>query len=542
MPLPIPFDFRNPDYIAVWQWRVDVLQTIRANPDTLDGFKEYYRAYPWEFISHWGSTFDPRLAEIELPTTIPFVLFDRQIEFCKETVQAWKDRQNLIIDKSRDVGASWLAIGLSCTLCLFNEGLSIGFGSRKEEYVDKIGDPKTLFWKARMFMDALPIDFKGNWNSKTNAPHMRIMFPETNCTIIGESGDGIGRGDRKSMYFVDESAHLERPLLVDASLSNTTNCRIDISSANGMANPFAQRRHSGKTRVFTMHWRDDPRKADDYLAYKIDGKVDPVNWYTWISNKLDSPVVIAQEVDINYSASVEGVVIPSSWVQAAIGACEKLGIEATGSIDGALDVADEGIDKNAMGIKRGIELFAIKAWSGKNSDTYYTTQRAFDMADEHNCKVWRYDADGLGAFVRGDSRAINEQRAASGRSQQEISAFRGSGGVVRPENEMVKGRKNKDYFQNYKAQSWWSLRLRFQTTFRAVCEGLTNYDKDDIISISPKIEDLTKLTMELSQPTYSLSTAGKIIIDKKPDGVSSPNHADTVMMLYAPRRSSSLFG
>jgi hypothetical protein len=40
---------------------------------------------------------------------------------------------------------------------------------------------------------------------------------------------------------VDESAFLKRPLLIDAALSQTTRCRIDLSSVNGMNNPFAQK-------------------------------------------------------------------------------------------------------------------------------------------------------------------------------------------------------------------------------------------------------------------------------------------------------------
>lgn len=107
---------------------------------------------------------------------------------------------------------------------------------------------------------------------------------------------------------------------------------------------------------------------------------------------------------------------------------------------------------------------------------------------------------------------------------------------MRPESQMVPGRKNKDYFQNFKAQSWWSLRDKFRITYRAVVEGFTDYQPDDIISINPNIDHLTKLTMELSQPTYKLNTTGKIVIDKKPDNVPSPNLADSVMMLYAPRR------
>ncbi|MDP1260138.1 TerL protein, partial [Klebsiella quasipneumoniae] len=88
---------------------------------------------------------------------------------------------------------------------------------------------------------------------------------------------------------VDESAFLERPELVDASLSATTNCRQDISTPNGNANSFAIRRHSGKIKVFTFHWRDDPRKSQD--------------WYEKQVELLD-PVTVAQEIDIDYNASV----------------------------------------------------------------------------------------------------------------------------------------------------------------------------------------------------------------------------------------------
>jgi hypothetical protein len=42
--------------------------------------------------------------------------------------------------------------------------------------------------------------------------------------------------------------------------------------------------------------------------------------------------------------------------------------------------------------------------------------------------------------------------------------------------------------------------------------------------------------MELSQPTFSINTAGKVLIDKAPDGTRSPNHADAVVIRYAPRK------
>ncbi|MGE9716156.1 TerL protein, partial [Escherichia coli] len=79
-------------------------------------------------------------------------------------------------------------------------------------------------------MSYLPAEFRFGWNRNKDAPHMSIKFPHTNSIISGECGDGIGRGDRVSFYIVDESAFLERPSLIDASLSATTNCRQDIST------------------------------------------------------------------------------------------------------------------------------------------------------------------------------------------------------------------------------------------------------------------------------------------------------------------------
>jgi hypothetical protein len=433
------------------------------------------------------------------------------------------------------MGISWTALALSCTLCLHNEGFVIGFGSRKEDYVDKIGDPKSLFWKARYFMENLPVEFRGGWDVAKHAPHMRIIFPETNSYMTGEAGDGIGRGDRTSIYFVDEAAHLARPQLVEASLSQTTNCRQDISSVSGMANPFAQKRFSGKIEVFTYNWQSDPRKD--------------AAWYEKQKNDLD-PVTFAQEIDIDYQASVEGVVIPSLWINAAIGAADALGIVPTGETFGALDVADQGIDLNAFGTRKGIEIKSLASWSGKGGDILNTVEKMFLLCDDNDCLKVAYDADGLGAGVRGDSRAINDRRKAQNIPEIDVDAFRGSGEVSDPEglvDRRVKkdknGRKNKDFFANYKAQSWWELRRRFQETFRAVEASVKGefyeFDPDEIISLPHDLPQLDKLKIELSQPTYSISTLGKILIDKAPDGTKSPNLADVIMMLFAPKKKKA---
>jgi phage terminase large subunit len=526
MPLPIYFDFKNPDYSKVFQYRFDKLKKIRANPEILPALKLYYSNNIAQFIIDWGMTFDPRNIERGLPAAVPFLLFPRQEEWVNWFIQNWMDREPGITLKNRDQGLSWLTVATASSICLFKKNVVAGFGSRKEEYVDKIGDPKSLFDKARSFISLLPKEFRGSWDRAKHAPHMRIIFPDTGSIITGEAGDNIGRGNRTSFYFVDESAFLERPQLVDASLSATTNCRQDISTPNGQANPFAEKWRQGKIRQFAFQWRDDPRKDD--------------SWYEKQVRTLD-PVTVAQEIDGDFNASVEGVLIPAQWVNAAIDAHKKLGIQPTGAKFGALDIADEGKDLNAFSMRHGVVLQYIESWSGKGSDIYESVEKSFDICDELKLESFFYDADGLGAGAKGDSRKINEKRKENRKSQIKAEAYRGSGGVDDPDGQMVKERTNQDFFANLKAQAWWSLRIRFQNTFRAITKGM-EYNKDEIISIDGSIKELSKLMTELSQVTYTKNGTGKILVDKNPEGTKSPNLADSCVMCYWGKGKSKAWG
>lgn len=527
------FDWRAPNYVPVFQERLDRLQRLRERPEMLPGVFAWYRDHPDDFINDWGVTFDPRNADVGLPSVVPFLLFPKQREWIRWVVERWRSREPGLTEKSRDAGMSWLSVSLAATLCLFHEGFGAGFGSRKAEYVDKLGSPKSLFWKAREFVKRLPPEFTQGWDERRDSVEMLIRFPATGSAITGEAGDGIGRGDRQSIYFVDEAAFLERPQLVDASLSQTTNCRIDVSTPNGMGNSFAQRRFSGRIPVFTFHWRDDPRKDEA--------------WYAKQQAELD-PISLAQEVDLSYTASATGLLIPSAWVQAAIDVDKRLGLEFRGSRRGALDVADEGRDLNAFAHGQGTRVEAVTTWSGKGSDIFATAQRSFEICDDAGLDEFDYDADGLGAGIRGDARVINSNRKRALR----VRPFRGSGAVHRPDDPIPTAnpddrlnrrdaRRNGDYFKNAKAQGWWETRVRFQRTFRAVEAGeLGPYRVDDLICLNGAMPDIGALIMELSQPTYSLDTAGKIVVDKAPEGARSPNRADAVMIFCAPRRGSFL--
>jgi phage terminase large subunit len=537
--LPFKFDFKKPNYIRVFDWRLKQLKKIKNDPSILHGLKKFYKENPAQFITDWGVTSDPRNIERKLPALIPFVLFKKQIDWIDFILDNWKLRNPTITEKSREMGVSWLSVALACTLCLFNDGVVIGFGSRKAEYVDKLGDPKSLFHKAREFLDYLPKEFTGSWDRNKHAPYMLIKFPDTNSMITGESGDSIGRGNRTSLYFPDEAAYLQHPQLIDAALAETTNSRNDISTPNGMANSFARKRHSGKIPVFSFHWRDDPRKDEE--------------WYKKKCNDIDDSVIIAQEVDLNYCASVDNILIPSEWVQAAIDAHIKLGIEIQGERLFGFDIADRGADKYAFTQIKGILIEDCMEWSGAESDILQEVRAMFSYCDERGVKLVKYDSGGIGAGVRGDAAFINSERREKRRSAIDFLAFVGAGEVLNPESPVYEIDESKywrdnqndllngDFFENFKAQSWWDFRKRFQLTYRVV-NGEQGIDPSKLISISSGMENILKLTVELSQPTYARSEkTGKIVVNKTPEGAKSPNIADSAMMGFSRVKRPSMF-
>lgn len=291
----------------------------------------------------------------------------------------------------------------------------------------------------------------------------------------------------------------------------------------------------------------------DSLVRRINYNENP-----FLSDTAMRVIAAAMEEDFDdYLHRYEGVplensdasLIKSSWIEAAVDAHHKLGITASGLRAAALDVADEGEDLNALCDAHGIVVRGVDVWSGRGGDIFATTERAINACASRGISKFWYDSDGLGVGVRGDARVINEGRA----KPVEVVPFRGSAAVIDPtakvpglrpsaERDALE-RTNDDYFANFKAQSWWSLRLRFERTYRAVVHGEV-FDADDLIALDSQMEDLDKLKLELEQPSYKPTGAGKMLIDKQPDGTRSPNRADALMIRFAPqpRARNSIFG
>lgn len=360
--------------------RLKKLEKLRENPgETFPALWRYYSDHPVEFINDWGITYDPRLKN----PIVPFIMYPKQEEYILWLYDKWLNRKDGLCEKSRDAGATWLSAAFSVWLWLFHEGQKIGWGSRKESLVDKLGDPDAIFEKMRLFISYLPKEFlPPSFRMKDHGIHLRIINPDNGSTIIGEAGDQIGRGGRSSMYFKDESAFYERPERIEAALSQNSDVKIDISTPNGNGNPFYRKRFGGEIDVFTFHWKDDPRKDQE--------------WYENQRRLLD-PVVLAQEVDINYDASVDNALIAGDIVDKAMRMRPTDIQQGPAPVIMGIDVARFGNDRTVFALREGRIVTTIKMFS--KLDTMETVAEAMKILGAVAVSVVFVDETGIGSGV-----------------------------------------------------------------------------------------------------------------------------------------------
>ena len=240
-------------------------------------------------------TYDPRKSN----GILPFITYDFQDEALTLISDCVTGGEDLVIKKSRDMGASWMLLTVFEWLWHFKSGQSFLLVSRNEDYVDKPGNPKSLFWK---------IDFLHKHQPAWLLPRMtrtklRLTNDSNGSTIDGESTTGdVARGDRRTAIGLDEFAAFD----VDSSyraLSSTrdaTRCRIFNSTPAGANNAFFDIAHNSEIKQLALHWMLHPEKAEG-LYYSGEKPRSP--WYDRECKRCAHNQEIAQELDIDFAGS-----------------------------------------------------------------------------------------------------------------------------------------------------------------------------------------------------------------------------------------------
>lgn len=248
---------------------------------------EKARRDPVFFFNQFCWTYDPR-PEAK-PNHFPFLTYPFQDDYIRELEAAYKGVYDLLTDKSRDMGVSWLVLGWKVHHWLFDASYNALVGSRKEDLVDNF-QPDSLFGKIAYIVQRLPSWLlPTGFNYDKHRTFMKLVNSASGNTIQGESANrDFSRQGRYTSILLDEFAFWEFADSVWTATADSAPIRFPVSTPRGKNNKFADLRHSGKIKSISLHWTLHPHKDQE--------------WYEREKSRR-TPREVAQELDIDYEAS-----------------------------------------------------------------------------------------------------------------------------------------------------------------------------------------------------------------------------------------------
>lgn len=251
------------------------------------------------FINTFCFTFDPRpTAEFSDMAFIMYPFQERTVRWLDERLA---DLEDGIIEKSRDMGVTWVFLSWLLHGWLFKPGFQALVGSRKEDLVDN-GAMDSHFGKLEYLVDKLPGWLvPARFRMSEHRTKLKLRNPSNGNLIIGESANAqFSRQGRYTVIIFDEAAFVEELESGWRAAAQATTCRIAISTPNAM-NAFGRMRHATREdtapmyKVLTLHAREHPHKGDEWVERQR-GRMSVEDF--------------AQEIDISYSRSSRGAVYP----------------------------------------------------------------------------------------------------------------------------------------------------------------------------------------------------------------------------------------
>jgi len=219
------------------------------------------------FFNAFGWCFEPRARQ----KIRPFCTWPHQDPAIVTMDQAITDSENLqkqidvVVDKSRGQGATWIYLMLFLRRWLRDELFSAGLVTRNEKLVDSPRDPDTLMWKVIWALQMLPywmIPEGLDLSKHRNLNEHSLINPANGATIVGYSATGdVARGGRKTVFAMDELAAFKQGEDYNAlnSTQHVTNCRFLVSTYLGDIGAYYDAAtQEGNAVKIIMDWKDNP--------------------------------------------------------------------------------------------------------------------------------------------------------------------------------------------------------------------------------------------------------------------------------------------
>ena len=289
------------------QWRAKLLQAAENDPilqrDLLAASKEslilWINLFSWTFHQFDVNPETGERIEAKDPHT-PFITWAIQDELLDAFGYCLKTGKDILVDKSRDMGASWLCANYLHWLWLFRPDAQLLEMSRTQDYVDQTGNMKALFQKHDYINGFLP-----NWMLPPN-----VLFGQKNRTkmhmknvVIGSCIDGesttehAGSGDRRLVVLLDEFAKVEHGQLMRSATRDMALVRIVNSTPAGAGTEYSRWKNSGQIKVFVLPFHEHPEKGKGrYIRQTEAGKYEIRSPWFDHEETVRSPKEMAREI------------------------------------------------------------------------------------------------------------------------------------------------------------------------------------------------------------------------------------------------------
>jgi len=181
-------------------------------------------------------------------------------------VWCYENNQTAVIEKSRDMGASWMFVIFQVWLGLFHDNFQLLNISRSAEAVDN-ASKNSLFAKIRFIHEHIPDWLRG----EVDDVKFNFSYVRTGSEITGVASTGVsGAGGRASVVFIDEYSVIKEDAAVRQNTANISDCRFFNGTHQGVGTEFYNLTKTPEIVQIQMHWTRHPRKNTHLYSFDTD--------------------------------------------------------------------------------------------------------------------------------------------------------------------------------------------------------------------------------------------------------------------------------
>lgn len=251
------------------RWRLFVLEKAAKNPELQQALRVYCSADIIFYVSTfvWQCNPKARGADQKVGPFIPWpyqirgILGDGGILWCI------KNGEDLVVEKSREMGITWVFLFCMDWLCRFQAYHDSILISKSAKAVDD-SSRQSLFGKLRFIHEHLPAWMHDPDPYKSIDNKNVLIYDKTKATVTGQASTGrAGVSERCTEMFIDEYPQIEEDWEVLYRTASTTNCRLFNGTHLGTGTALYSLTQRDDIKKLRFHWTQHPKKNAGLYRY-----------------------------------------------------------------------------------------------------------------------------------------------------------------------------------------------------------------------------------------------------------------------------------